>query len=239
MVRSILAGIWTLALLGLQAQEISDNHINKADINGRKQGLWKVYDEDGNLRYTGNYADGKPMGTFTYYYPSGKVKARMDHLDSGRVIYAKNFHPNGILMAEGKYTEQKKDSIWRYYNEQDGSLAAEERYMNNLKDGVWKVYYPEGMIAEEVTYLNDKKEGAWIQYFTDGKIKSKASWINDRLEGLYLVYHLNGFVEVSGNYIHSERNGIWIFNNDKGELEKREEYINGELVNQEIFIEAK
>lgn len=219
------------------AQEFSDNHINKADAMGRKQGLWKVYDEGGDLKYKGEYVDGKPVGTFTYYYPDGIVKATLNFIDSGAIAYAKNYHPNGKLMAVGKYVNQKKDSTWLYYSQEDGTLSTEEHYLNTIKEGVWKTYYPEGQVAEEVIYRNDLREGPWIQYFTDGKVKMKAAFINDKLEGQYFIYHLNGMVEVSGTYVNNEKDGPWIFFDEQGAMEKRENYSLGKQLSVENFKE--
>jgi antitoxin component YwqK of YwqJK toxin-antitoxin module len=226
-------------ILSAGAQEITDNHINKSDTLGRKQGLWRVYDESGNLKYSGQYENGVPTGSFTYYYPEGKIKAVLNHLDSGNVVYAKNYFPAGHVMAEGKYIDQKKDSTWLYYSESDGSLSSEEHYNNTVKDGVWKTYYPEGQVAEEIIYRNGLKEGPWVQYFTDGKVKMKTTYINDEIEGQYLIYHLNGMVEVSGAYLNSKKNGTWVFYNEIGLMEKREEYKDGLLLDQEILIEKK
>ena len=60
----ILAVLLCMMLPCAFAQEITDTHINKADANGRKQGVWKVYDEEGNLKYTGEYINGKPVWHF-------------------------------------------------------------------------------------------------------------------------------------------------------------------------------
>jgi antitoxin component YwqK of YwqJK toxin-antitoxin module len=231
----ILAGLLSLIVFCVNAQEITDTHINKADASGRRQGVWRVYDDDGNLKFTGEYINGKPSGIFTYYYAKGKVKAIVNQLDSGKVSYTRNYHPNGNIMAEGKYVNQKKDSTWLYYSEEEGTLSSEEHYVNTLKEGVWKTYYPEGQVAEEIIYRNDLKEGPWIRNFTDGTIKMKTTFIKDQIEGLYVVYHLNGNVAVSGSFVHSNKNGTWVYLNDIGELEKREEYENGKLLKQEII----
>ncbi len=71
MKRLILAGLLQLLFFAALAQEITDNHINKADAQGRRQGVWRVYDDDGNLKFTGEYINGKPVGVFNYYYPEG------------------------------------------------------------------------------------------------------------------------------------------------------------------------
>lgn len=216
------------------AQEITDSHINKVDPQGRRQGMWRIYDVDGNLKFTGEFHNGKPLGTFHFYYPSGKIKAEIRQQDSGRVAYARNYYANGNLMATGKYINQLKDSTWLYYSEEEGTLASEEFYVNGRMDGVWKIYYPDGKVAEETSYSNDLKEGPWMQYFTDGSVKQKASHSADKLEGAFIVYHLNGKVEVSGTYLNDDKHGTWVYLTDLGELVKKEEYYHGKLLDEEI-----
>jgi len=225
----------TSSMILLQAQELTDTHINKVDVQGRRQGLWRVYDGDGNLKFTGEFHDDKPMGEFRYFYPNGKTKAIVLQSDSGRISHVTNYYSNGNVMARGKYVDQKKDSTWLYYTEEDGSLASEELYVSGSKEGVWKVFYPEGAIAEEINYRDNIRNGPWTLYFTDGNTKLKATYVDDKLEGTYLIYHLNGNVEVSGSFLHDNKHGTWVYLSDLGVLEKKEEYVNGKLENQEII----
>lgn len=232
--------IFLLACLQLaHAQEFADTHINKVDVQGRRQGFWKVYDGDGNLKYTGEFFNNKPLGEFKYYFPNGKTKAIIFHQDSGRISYTTNYYSNGNIMARGKYVDQKKDSTWLYYTEEDAKLASEEFYVIGSREGVWKVYYPEGNLAEEMNYRANVRQGPWTLYFTDGNIKLKATYIDDKLEGTYLIYHLNGNVEVSGSFLHDNKHGTWVYLSDLGELQKREEYVNGKLESQEITEQEK
>jgi len=234
MKRMLLIALLLMIITGGQAQEFHDGHINKADKEGRRQGIWRLYDDEGNLKFTGEYYNGKPVSDFKFYYPNGKTRAVITHQDSGRIAYARNYYTNGRLMATGKYIDQKKDSTWLYYSELDGALSAEEQYKDARKEGTWKTYYPEeGGVAEEYTYVNDIKQGPWIQYFTDGKVKSKGTYIDDLLEGSFIIYHLNGMVEISGFYKNSVKDGIWVYMKETGEMEKREVYREGLLVEQE------
>ncbi len=230
----LLAILVTAAALALHAQELTDTHINKVDAQGKRQGNWRVYDGEGNLKFIGEYISGKPVGQFTYFYPNGKTKAVVIHEPGGRVTRVTNYHANGNLLARGKYFDQKKDSTWQYFNEEDGLLSAEEQYEQGVKVGVWKTYYPEGNVAEELTYRNDKMQGPCVQYFTDGSVKLKCNYADDKLDGLYVIYHLKGTVEVSGTFSRNMKNGAWVYLHENGELEKREEYENGRMVSQII-----
>jgi antitoxin component YwqK of YwqJK toxin-antitoxin module len=231
--RMILLALATFACLSSSAQELGTTHINSADEQGRKQGLWKVYDTDGGLKYKGTYVDGKPVGEFVYFYPTGKVQAEVNNLDMGRVSYIRMYHPDGKLMTEGKYLDKKKDSTWNYYNGSDGSLALVEHYKAGIKEGEWTTYYPSGQVMEVYRYTNDLKEGPWKQYFSDGSLKSEGTYKHDNMDGLYVLHHLNGNVEVSGTYKDGQKDGTWVYLNEIGELQKKEVYKKGVLISLE------
>ncbi|MEN8224933.1 MAG: toxin-antitoxin system YwqK family antitoxin [Bacteroidota bacterium] len=211
------------------SQELLNSNVNEVDGQGRRQGEWKSYDVDGNLKFEGHFVDNIPVGTFTYYYPNGKVKAISEMHDMGRRSRTKVFHDNGRLMGEGNYLDKVKDSTWNYYSDFDGLHLSREYYINGKLDSTVLNFYPNGKVAEEIPYELGRKEGVWKQYFTDGKLKLKATYINDRLEGLMLIYHLNGVPEVSGMYKNNFKNGLWIYFNEKGVVNKKETFVRGHL----------
>jgi len=216
------------------AQELANTSINKVDAQGRKQGSWKTFDVNGNLKFEGTFVDGIPVGTFTFYYEDGTVKAVSEMYDQGRRSHTRIYHPNSRLMAEGNYLNEKKDSIWNYYSDFDGVLLSTEQYEDGLLEGKVINYYPKGGVAEEISYHAGQKHGEWKRYFTDGKLKLKAAYVDDRLEGLMLVYYQNGVPEISGMYRHNYKDGIWMYFNDKGEVVKKERYEKGFLKETEI-----
>ena len=61
-----------------------------------------------------------------------------------------NYYPGGKLKATGNYVNQKKDSVWNYYAEND-SLIAREVYKSGLENGDWKIFYPNGKVSELTT----------------------------------------------------------------------------------------
>jgi antitoxin component YwqK of YwqJK toxin-antitoxin module len=234
----ILGTMLCLFALHLGAQEFLSSHKNVVDQNGLKQGVWKVYNESGVLKYVGQFRDSKPYGEFTYYYPGMKVKAVSKFSENGDVSRTTLYHDNGFKMAQGKYFRQKKDSVWNYFSGYDADmLIATEYYVDTLKTGVWPKYYADGSIAEEVTYVNDKREGPWRQYFTDGKLKLKATYKNDNLTGLMTVYYPDKTVNVSGTYKNGMKEGVWIFFNEKAEKLRREEFANGHLMFAEKYFD--
>ena len=65
--------------------------------NGKPEGFWVKYFDDGTLHYKGHFKNGVTEGCWTEY------------------------HKNGQLMAKGRYIAGKKDGLWKAFNS-DGSV---------------------------------------------------------------------------------------------------------------------
>jgi antitoxin component YwqK of YwqJK toxin-antitoxin module len=208
--------------------------VNIKDGKGRKQGIWKKTDKDGRLVYTGSFVDDKPTGTFVYYDTTGAVKAESKFSENGSKAFTISFYRSGVKMSEGSYINEKRDSLWKFYNE-EGILISEEMYRNGKAEGVWKTYYANKSILEEISYRNGIKEGPWKQYFYDGPQKLNATYKNGKLEGLASFYYPDGRIMVSGPYVNNLKDGVWMHLNDKGVAEKREVWSAGFLTMEEYY----
>ena len=95
-------------LLLLSATAIGQ--INKKDAQNRKQGEWEVYyEQEAILKYKGQFKDDKPYGIFYYYYPSGRIQAKVNYKEGGRITLSQVYHEtSGYIKALGKYVDQKK-----------------------------------------------------------------------------------------------------------------------------------
>lgn len=201
---------------------------NVTDKQGLRQGKWTGTYSNGALRYRGQFRNGKPYGTFIYYYPAGMKKAEMVYSDNGRKAHVTTYYLDGKKMAEGYYFDKKKDSTWRYYNDPDGKLVLEENYCKGVKEGTTTVFFPEtGKPAEVTEYKNGKKNGRWIKYFSDGKISTIGTYVNDTLQGPFKVYDITGRLLIKGQYKHALQDGTWYTYDTLGQLQKKVMYHNG------------
>ena len=151
---------------------------NVTDSKGLKQGAWKKTDAYGKLEYEGAFKNNKPIGLFTYYYPSGRIKAVNIFEREGKRARVKLYNDNekNSLMAVGVYVEQKKDSVWKLYNE-DQLLVGEEIYVMGKKDGCNKKYFTNGKLCE---VLLNRGNGKHILRVENQKLKeviTMVSWI--------------------------------------------------------------
>jgi len=201
--------------------------MNQTDAQGRKQGRWTKLYEDGKLRYEGTFKDGKPTGLFSYYYPDGKVEATNNHLSDGHTAAAHMYHKNGRMKAKGIYRDQKKDSLWQYYNE-DQVLILEETYSREVLDGMQRSYFvTNGKPVEETTYTMGKRNGPWQRRYDNGKLWSNGSYKDDELHGDYEMNFPDGRPKMRGKYEAGMRTGVWLEFNDNGSVRTQTGFVAG------------
>lgn len=211
--------------------------INQTDLKGRKQGIWeKKYPNSNFFQYKGQFKDNIPIGTFTYYYPEGQVKAVIDHFKDGHRSLVQFFFENKVIMCDGFYYDQKKDSTWVNYN-LDGLVLSVENYKNDKLNGKKIMYYLEGQIETEklnplsITYYEDGIiNGEYKEYFSTGKLKRVGLYIDGEQQGEWKEYYPNGSISSSSKYKNGLLHGWSYSYNKQGEEIGKEMYQFGELL---------
>jgi antitoxin component YwqK of YwqJK toxin-antitoxin module len=210
----------------------SQKTINVTDSKGLKQGYWvKLNPKTNKIIYRGQFKDNKPFGVFKYYFEeTDTIKTLMEFKNEGKTAYAQIFHLNNSIQAKGKYTNEKKDSVWMFYDEYGKKLCS-ENYKNGLKEGKSIIYYPDGNVLEEGTYKNDKKHGAFKQLYPDKKIKMECSYKDGVMIGKNAFYYPNGMLANIG-YFNDKGNkfGVWLSKDKEGKVTEREVYDDGVLL---------
>lgn len=234
---------FTIALMFVSvaafAQVPDGMYPNTTDAAGKKQGAWKKLDEKGTCIYVGQFKDDKPYGLFTYFDVEGKKMTEMNFSKDGAVAYAKMYYVNGKLQAEGKYINQKKDSIWNFYN-QDGLFLSTETWLNGKKEGKVVVYHPGTKQEASVTmFKNGVEEGAYIEYYLDGQKKMTATYVAGNLEGTATWYFADGRINIIGAYQHAVKHGKWTYYNADGSVKGTETWTFGKLTSQEQLIKPE
>ena len=192
--------------------------INGKDAQGRKQGPWeKPWADSQQPRYKGQFKDDKPVGTFTYYSTTGTVESTVAHYATGDASHAKHFHPDGKLMAEGRYTGEQKDSIWNYYDA-TGALRSTERWKNGKFNGDQDAFFPSGKVAERCAWKDGKRTGPCQQFFDNGQVRTSTNYVNDNADGPSLVFSEDGKKEIEGQNVKGQRDGLWKHYNADGSV---------------------
>lgn len=226
-VRACLTLFATLLMLVASAQPPAHN---QKDEKGLKQGQWsRTWAESTQIRYEGQFKDDVPVGRFTYYSTQGKVESIVDHYPGGKASHARHFHPNGKLMAEGRYVGQEKDSVWTYFDT-ESRLRSTERWTAGKKDGEQLTFFADGKVAEKATWAKGVQQGVFEQRFDNGQVKHKATYQQGEPEGVVTYYYPSGKKEIEGSMVNGDRDGSWYYFNEDGTVQIQVLYKQGEYV---------
>lgn len=214
-----------MSILPLFALSQKRAELNYMDTNMLKQGPWKKNHPNGKLRYEGQFKDDKPYGIFIHYYESGKKKSNTFYFENGKRARTKIFEENGRLKSEGNFLNEKKDSVWKFYDEYE-KLSSEENYIDGVLNGKSILYYPDGKSVQKESYYKDAKlHGEQKQFFKSGKLMNKCNYDMGVLNGFYLVNYENELPYCSGNYKADIKEGWWSFYNKDGTVNNKKLYI--------------
>lgn len=202
--------IWIISLCLLSATwGIAQN---KTNAKGQKEGEWKGYYDSKNLKYEGNFKNGKEVGVFRFYEDDKKnnLSATMDYSKDANLSYA-TFFIDGNKMSEGWYnTDKKKVGEWIYYHKGGERINSKEFYVNGILDGERTVYYKSGNISEIIRYKMGERHGESVQLSEDGIELRKEPYENGKLNGWAIYKNADGSLNKKGQFIHGELQGKWI-----------------------------
>ncbi|MCK9611354.1 MAG: DUF3352 domain-containing protein [Bacteroidales bacterium] len=121
--------------------------------DGKQDGLWRTYFEDGQIKSTVSYKDGMANGIAFFYFDDDKQTTRVEA----------TFVDDEIT---GKYRE--------FY--ENGNRKALLNFEKGIPEGDAEFYYDSGVIKIEGQYKNGVKEGKWKHYNETGELITKEKW---------------------------------------------------------------
>lgn len=194
---------------------------NKLDAQGRKQGEWgKLYEGTRVYMYRGQFKNDKPVGKFTYFYKSSKVKAIINHDEGTNRSVAYFYHEEGTLMSCGIYRNLKKDSIWVNFTPSQ-RLSTKETFKNDSLHGMKVVFFiPEDpnnksqRVSAIYNYNNGALDGESKEYFLSGTLKQKGQYKDNKKVGVWEDFHPNGKRSVLTRYKDGMKHGYTIVYDD-------------------------
>lgn len=226
--------VFLLVMGPLLAYSQAGEPVNKTDDNGKKHGLWIKKDRRDDLVYKGYFEHGQPVDTFTYFYSKDKVKALVIHREGSKSAFTTLYFKNGNKKAEGKYLNQKRDSIWRFYDK-SGDMVSMKGYEKGKEDGLSRYYYDSGQLLKKTIYENGRPQGREVIFYRDSTKEKVQHYHNGKLHGDFTVFYPTGDTMTDGAYSSDYRTGKWRYFNNKGVLTEVRVYKKGELISKEFL----
>ena len=145
--------------------------------NGKINGQLKVYHYNSKLKKIGNYLNGVENGLFKEYDEYGNLEAEYSMSNGELNGVFKTYYSNGKLKISGNYLKGQKHGNFIEYDEY-GAKEAEYVMVNGMKNGVLKIY-KDGKIDVSTTYKDDIKNGQHIEYYYNDETKLQLKLIEN------------------------------------------------------------
>lgn len=207
---------------------------------GKKQGLAKEYDKEGNiitlLEYSNDFLvsrerinridnNGLKQGEWKEFYPNGRKKSEISYRDNLMHGYYKEYDLSGkliltMLYENGAIVKSKVDDeadieISNKYD-QDGKLIYSGPFRNKIPVGVHREFNKEGKVINAFLY-NDNG-----LLMSEGIVDESGKY-----NGKWKDFYPDGKVLAEGQYTDSRRTGNWKFYNISQKVEQTGSYNNG------------
>ena len=78
---------------------------------------------------SGKFKNGKKNGVWEWYYENGQLSTKVNYKDGEPEGFWESYHENGQLEYKGNVKDAKQDGLWEFFNK-DGSLKKTETWKN-------------------------------------------------------------------------------------------------------------
>jgi len=231
----------------------SYERINQRDDQNKKQGIWKEFHPNMEVKKEMKFNDDSLDGYTKEYDEKGNLLKTMKFNNGKRVLKApeianvevyREVYEDGTLKYEGVYSDGLPVGTHYRYKQKyicDSSLFLKEDtilktsyYANRLvcrnvpvPDSAIE-FFDGTMVAKGAVDSVRNRQGIWIEYHHTGEFKGKGIYKDNNRIGEWIFYYASGQIEQKGKYDKKGRSqGLWQWYYESGQLMREENYLNG------------
>ncbi|MRR20585.1 hypothetical protein EG827_10410, partial [bacterium] len=180
-----------------------------------------------SISFSQNMVDSRGMkqGPWVKNYPNGKVMYEGTFKNDKPVGLFRRYNDEGILISELTYSEKKDEASAVFYYS-DGLKAAEGLYLARKKEGLWKFWSatrPLYLICEEY-YHEDLRHGLSRKFYPDSTLAEKVTWNFGGRTGEWIQYYPDGSVCLRAEYFDGKLEGPFSYYHPNGKLQYEGKY---------------
>ncbi|KAK8794601.1 hypothetical protein WA158_001582 [Blastocystis sp. Blastoise] len=190
--------------------------------NGEAEGKGTIINNDGTIRYEGEFKHGLPEGKGTYYLQSGGIYT--GDMKNGKMEGHGSLTLQGISTYEGEFEDNKMHGQGKLY--QGNRLIYEGTYQHGTICGQGRFNYNDGSIYEG-EFVNGVRQGYGSYVFANGMYKGE--FHNNLQDGHGILYHEDGS-RYEGDFQAGVRHGKGIQYDADGNITEELLYDNGIIV---------
>jgi len=117
----------------------------------------------------GNLKNGKIDGLWKHFYDNGQLLLKVNYSKGVKDGMYFSYHENGNLNIKGKYINGLENGLW-VTRDKYGKIEQKKNYKNGRSHGSFISYWENGQLRQKGNYKFSLKEGYWIGYDEKGKI---------------------------------------------------------------------
>ena len=205
---------------GLYTEKFSDE-----PISGKVYGY---FGEKGNLKkvYMGKLLNGKKDGLFTTWYENGKKDYEATYKKGELNGLYTEWDNNSNKIKEGSYVNKLMEGEWYFYyfnmnrkrwmsmtgsfKSGDGGNPNENSGVpTNGRHGLFKSFYENGQKLNEFYYKDGKIDGLNTYWYENGQKEQELTFKAGKVEGLRTDWYENGNKRLEGTYKDGKLDGLW------------------------------
>ena len=175
--------------------------------NGRLDGPWTFWDNEGLMSAKKHYDQGRLWGQYTTYHSlghkltDGVVKGIDDYGDliqDGKWLF---WNDEGILKEEVHFQDGKREGLCTYFST-TGNESAKIIYKDDIPwTGEWITWYADGSKKESGIYKNGEKQSPWESWYENGQKKYVIHYQKSVKHGLYTEWNMDGRLTKDIEYV--------------------------------------
>jgi antitoxin component YwqK of YwqJK toxin-antitoxin module len=224
--------------------------INQRDEFNRKQGIWKEFYDNQEVKIEKKFNDDSLDGYVKEYDMKGNLLSTKKYDNGKRIMHApeianveiyREVFEDGTLKYEGvysdgvaigthyKYIQKRQCDSSLFLRDDSTNIYVNRLVCRNVPVPDSALEYFDGIIVAKgaVDSLRNRR-GLWIEYHNTGEFRAKGQYKDDNRIGEWNFYYASGKLEQKGRYDKKGRaQGPWKWYYESGKIWREENYLNG------------
>lgn len=121
----------------------------------------------------GKFIDSKKNGIWKEYYPNTNVKSIITYENNRPSGYAKMYHDNGKIKEEGLWKNNRWVGDYKLYYENGQVQQAFKFNANGKREGTQTYYWDNGQVMISGNWQEGKESGLLKEYYENGDLRSE------------------------------------------------------------------
>ena len=197
--------------------------LNRFDSQGRKNGYWKAFYDNFELKWEMYYKHGLRDGYYKEYDEKGNLKKITKYVNDVEQIVENEtqplqmrheYYPNGRVKREASFRGGRREGTWREFDE-NGNVVSSQIYQNGR------------LVQSGIMDTDGTRRGEWVELYPDSTLRAKGLFINGKRSGEWLFYFPGEVLEQKGNYREGQLDGTWTWYFPNGKIQRQEDFLDG------------